>query len=189
MTLTSEDMLKSIELQKNVLMRNDLQANVGTLSSFLESTPSDGDTKSLAQLRKETRHKWTIYPHKSKLHLDSEVTDAIIVTPTKPLDNNDNSRWYRNGLINTTAINNLVNDGVKTDSCEVKIIETKGDKLKKSVIKCLLDVTSPPNKSKKVCFKKMVSQDDTTKTIINMAVEMESLAEEIKNMLLNHYSD
>ena len=87
MALTSEDILKSVELQENTSIQNDLQAKVGTLSVFLESMPSDGGTKSLTQLMKEAQHKRTVSPHKLKSHLDSEVTDVIIVTPSKSLGN------------------------------------------------------------------------------------------------------
>ena len=182
--LTSKDILHSIELQQDVDLRNTLQQSVGAICDY-ELKDGNGVTKSLAQLRTEARLKRFTSPHKALSHLPLNTDSVSVVTPSKCVGINSNSRWYRNKLSDTP-----IKDDTDDVITEASGISVEAKSMRKSVMKRLLDETiSPTSDKKRKCFRKMVQNDEHAKTIIDLSIEMSSSMEETKNMMLNNITD
>ena len=184
--LTSEDLLRSIELQSNVDLRNTLQKSIGNIKNY-ELRDDDGAIKSIAEIRREARIKRFQSPHKTNSHLPICVTqddNSSIVTPAQSVATNNNSRWYRNNLSHS-PIN--VNDEIRAGAAVITIDHGKSsDDMHKAVMKRLLSDQSPTSSAKRKCLLKMCDGDNAARTIVNLSVEMGATVDEAKDMILNN---
>lgn len=78
---TLEDLLMSIELQRDVDLRNALQQSVGEISRY--TVKDNGVLISLAQVRRERQMKQFVSPHNPNTHVPIVNESASIVTPIK----------------------------------------------------------------------------------------------------------
>ena len=113
-----------------------------------------------------------------------------------PIGTNDNSRYYRNRLyenkdvdtldniVSTTSTSSLGNQNSVISSETVKTAAI--DALRKKVIKRLIDISSPTNHKKQKLFQQLVKNEDNTRIIIEMSVEMGSSVDDTKMMLMNN---
>ena len=175
--LTSEDLLHSIELQQDVNLRNTLQKSVGSIKSY-ELKNDEGVIKSIAEIRREARIKRFQSPHKVNAHLPiRKITPQSVAT-------NDNSRWYRNDLSHTPID---LSDDIKADASVVTAEQNDiSQNMHKAVMKRLLCNESPTTPAKRKCLLKMCDGDNAARTIINLAVEMDSTIDEAKEMILKN---
>ena len=183
--LTSEDLLRSIELQQDVDLRNTLQTSVGNIKSY-ELKNDAGEISSIAEIRRAARIKRFQSPHKVNSHLPVSVTqdDASIITPAHSVATNGNSRWYRNDLSHTPID---LSEEYRSDAAVVTTGHSKiSNQMHTSVMKRLLSDGSPTSSAKRKCLLKMCDGDNVARTIINLSVEMGSTVDEAKNMIINN---
>ena len=183
--LTSEDLLRSIELQSSVDLRNTLQNSIGSIKNY-QLKNGGGEIKSIAEIRREARIKRFQSPYKMNSHLPSCVTqdDSSIVTPAQSVATNDNSQWYRNNLSHT-PIN--LNEEIKSAAATVTIdYDERSNYMHKAVMKRLLSDQSPTSSAKRKCLLKMYDGDNAARTIINLSVEMGATVDEAKDMVINN---
>ena len=115
-----------------------------------------------------------------------------------PIGKNDNSRWNRNRLYQTKSEDtqdnhNLVSTVLASSACNTDSVltieaikDSPADSLRKKVIQRLIGVNSPKNENKKKLFNMLVKNEDNTKVIIDMALDMGSSVEDTKKMLINN---
>ena len=108
-----------------------------------------------------------------------------------------NSRWYFNRLDNQDEgqlrggrgelkRDNIFETPYGKPAAVSRITDNPRSKLKRQVIKRLVDVIfSPTNNEKKIVFRKLVANNGDSQAIVDLVVEMQSSVEETKNMLLN----
>ena len=199
MALTAIDLSQSISLSENTTLRNVLQKDIGPLK-----TSSDG--RSAAQLRaaKRQRRRENIDKLTAAQPLDNRHYFRTIQSsnPKKeiesPIGKNDNSRWNRGRLFenkskDTQDNHNLVSTVSASSACNTDSVltieaskDSPAESLRKKVIQRLIDVNSPKNANKKKLFNMLVKNEDNTKVIIDMALDMGSSVEDTKKMLINN---
>ena len=82
-------------------------------------------------------------------------------------------------------------DVFETPNCKPaavsRITKNPRSKLKRQVMKRLVDVKCSPTKNeKKIIFRKLVANDDDSQAIFDLAVEMQFSVGETRNILLNN---
>lgn len=86
-------------------------------------------------------------------------------------------------IFSTTLTSSLGNQNSVISSETVKTAAI--DALRKKVIKRLIDISSPTNQKKQNLFQQLVKNEDNTRIIIEMSVEMGSSVDDTKMMLMN----
>ena len=115
-----------------------------------------------------------------------------------PIINNNDSRWYRNNLQYKSYAEEDNNLSIVTSSSNVSNLKSvisndnersnAVDALRKRVIKRLIDVTSPSTESKQNMFRKLARDEEDTRVIVEMAIEMEASVDDTTKMLMNNCS-
>ena len=115
-----------------------------------------------------------------------------------PIGDNKNERWYRNNLQHKSYVeenNNILVITSNSNTSNLKSVISNDqersnafDALRKRVIKRLIDITSPSTESKQNMFRKLARDQDNTRLIVEMAVEMEASVEDTTKMLMNNCS-
>ena len=111
-----------------------------------------------------------------------------------PIGKNTNSRYHRNRLHERVLEKECDNEVSQiTDCSNLKSTISDANERKqriialcKKVMMRLIDVSSPPDENKKVLLHKLVINEEVTKEIIELAVEMSSSVEDTKHMLMNN---
>jgi len=189
MALTAIDLSRSTTLSENTTLRNELQKDIGPLQ-----TSADG--RSAAQIRaaKRQRRKANIDKITAAQPLDNrhyfrtiKSSDSIKKEIESPIGKNNNSRWNRNRLyeVKSEDPDNAVVSASSVLTIEANK-ENQAESLRKKVIKRLIDVNSPKNENKKLLFKMLVKNEENTKMVIEMAIDMGSSVEDTKIMLFNN---
>ena len=121
----------------------------------------------------------------------SQATNIV-----SPIGCNTNNRWFRGNLHENNENDDDVNLSMITApsmSSNLKSVISNDnersdavDCLRKKVIKRLIDVTSPTSESKQKMFKKLAQNQDDTRVVIEMAIEMEASVGDTTKMLMNN---
>ena len=117
---------------------------------------------------------------------DEEYFRTLI---TQPPQSHYNQYEYDN-TVPTTVLDRVFCDDDDVDASTESDIERSNavDALRKRVIKRLIDVTSPSTIPKQNMFRKLARDQDDTRVIVEMAVEMEASVEDTTKMLMNNCS-
>ena len=200
MAITACDLSSSKTLSGNVALRNTLQKCVGSLVTETK------EGYSAAQLRAQKVKRRKVNRDRAMAALpiitqdsfdESEHALTITSNAATPVGTNNNSRWFRNGLEHQTKIEDATNASTITSSsvaCLKSVIscdtERKSavDSLRKKLIKRLIGVSSPTSEMKQNLFWKLIANEGNTRTVIEMAIEMESSIDDTKLMLMNNCS-
>ena len=200
MAIIACDLSSSKTLSGNVALRNTLQKCVGSLVTKTK------EGYSAAQLRAQKVKRRKVNRDRAMAALpiitqdsfdESEHALTITSNAATPVGTNNNSRWFRNGLEHQTKIEDATNASTITSSsvaCLKSVIscdtERKSavDLLRKKLMKRLIDVSSPTSEMKQNLFRKLIANEANTRTVIEMAIEMESSIDDTKMMLMNNCS-
>ena len=126
----------------------------------------------------------------SKLYATKLATSVIT-----PLGLNNDSRFYRNGLLkkdeivddnysSTISSNSIqnINTVVSFDDDKSSAIEV----LRKKIIMELIDINSQTSPEKQKLFSNLVAKTDGTRVVLEMAYEMGTSVKDTKTMLMNN---
>ena len=114
-----------------------------------------------------------------------------------PIGENTNCWWYNNDLHKnedvvpyktSSTISSFSRDNIKSVISSDNEREQSIQVLRKRLIKCLIDVTSPTSEMKQSLFRKLIANNEDTNTIIEMSIDMESSIEDTTCMLMNNSS-
>ena len=201
LAMTSKDLSSSTTLSNDIALRNSVQKNVGVIQDTIEG-------RSAAQLRRQKVKRRKIDPNKECAALPimgsqdfDENHHAMVVSSSNlvsPIGDNKNERWYRNKLQHKSYAeedNNISIITSNTNNSNLKSVISNDiersnavDALRKRVIKRLIDVTSPSTIPKQNMFRKLARDQDDTRVIVEMAVEMEASVEDTTKMLMDNCS-
>ena len=199
--MTSNDLSSLTTLSNNISLRNHVQKEVGVLQDVVEG-------KSASQLRRQKTKKRKInkekrlaaYPNSESKDFDLNRHAMVVKNSdvVSPIINNNDSRWYRNNLQYKSYAEEDNNLSIVTSSSNVSNLKSvisndnersnAVDALRKRVIKRLIDVTSPSTESKQNMFRKLARDEEDTRVIVEMAIEMEASVDDTTKMLMNNCS-
>ena len=190
MALTAVDLSKSVSLSENTTLRNVLQKDIGPLQASADGRSAAQIRTAKRQRRKENIDKLTAAQPLDNCHYFRAIksTQEDKKEIESPIGKNDNHRWNRNRLYESNKCDDTENAVVSATSVLTieAIKDSRAESLRKKVIKRLIDVNSPKNESKKMLFKMLVKNEENTRMIIDMAIDMGSSVEDTKKMLINN---
>ena len=201
LAMTSNDLSSSTTLSENISLRNHVQKEVGVLQDVLEG-------KSASQLRRQKIKKRKInnekrlaaYPNPRSKDFDLNRHAMVVKNSNvvSPIINNNDNRWYRNKLEYKSYAEEDNNLSIVTSGSNVSNLKSvisndnersnAVDALRKRVIRRLIDVTSPSTESKQNMFRKLARDEEDTRVILEMAIEMEACVDDTTKMLMNNCS-